>query len=221
MKLENLDHARAVFSRADAEDRAKRQRIFFDRIAHRQRRPEGRHDRAFSYIVADGELTPDDQAPVAEYLKHLDVEAISLVDKTLGPNEVWNLGKSTNPVVINLGTLTMEPGSRIEIFNTILSFTVENVIRNGSTGLTAGSENYDFGIFGVKPEPPAATATGGTGGVGNGGQEGTCKCSGTEPDNNGTKGEQGGQGGQGSPGTTGERGHRSATVWSSSAWPSG
>lgn len=203
---ENLERARAIFSRAGADERAKRQKIFFDRIGHRQRRPEGRHDRAFSYILADGQVTPDDEAPVAGYLKNLKVEAISIEDKTLGPNEVWNLGTSTNPVVINLKTLTMEAGSRIEIFNTILSFSCETIVRNGSTGLSAAAANYDFGIFGVTPPPPAVAATGGTGGPGVAGANGTCKCSNTEPGDNGKKGDFGGQGGEGAPGAPGDNG---------------
>lgn len=202
----NLEHARAIFSRCSAEERAKRQQIFFDRIGDRQRRPEGRHDRAFSYILADGQINPDDEAPVEVYLKHLRVEAISLENKTLAPNEVWNLGTSTNPRVINIDTLTMEPGSRVEIFNTILSFSCQNLIRNGSTGLSAGAANYDFGIFGVTPPPPTTGATGGTGGGGVAGVRGTCKCSGSAPGNNGTIGDPAGQGGEGAPGAPGDAG---------------
>jgi hypothetical protein len=202
----NLEHARAIFSRAGAEERAKRQQIFFDRIGYRARRPEGRHDRAFSYILADGQITPDDEAPVETFLKHLNIQATSIGNKTLGPNEVWNLGTSTNPVVLNIDTLTMEPGSRIEIFNTVLSLTCQNVIRNGSTGLSAAAANYDIGIFGVKPPPPDPGADGGTGGVGTQGDEGTCKCSNTEPGKDGTKGDIGGQGGEGAPGGPGDAG---------------
>lgn len=202
----NLEQARAIFSRAGAEERAKRQQIFFDRIGYRARRPEGRHDRAFSYILADGQITPDDEAPVETFLKHLNIQATSIGNKKLGPNEVWNLGTSTNPVVLNIDTLTMEPGSRIEIFNTILSLTCQNIIRNGSTGLSAGAANYDIGIFGVKPPPPGEGAQGGTGGEGVHGDEGTCKCSGTEPGNNGTKGDMGGTGGEGAPGGPGDSG---------------
>ena len=202
----NLEHARAVFSRAGAEERAKRGKLFFDRIGYRSRKPEGRHDRAFSYILADGQITQDDETPVAKFLEGLNIEAVSIGDKTLGPNEVWNLGTSTNPVVLNIDTLTMEVGSRIEIYNTVLSLTCQNVIRNGSTGPSAAAANYDIGIFGVQPSPPPVGSQGGTGGVGIAGSGGTCKCSNTEPGNNGGKGDMGGQGGQGSPGAPGDNG---------------
>ncbi len=206
IKPKNLEHARELFSRCGAEERAKRQKIFFDRIGYRARRPEGRHDRAFSYILADGQLNPDDEAPVDVYLKHLDIQATSIGNMTLGPNEVKNLGTSTTPVILNIDVLTMEPGSRLEIYNTVLSLTCQKVIRNGSTAPSASAANYDIGIFGVKPPPPAESAKGGVGGEGDHGDEGTCKCSGTEPGNNGTKGLIGGQGGEGAPGGPGDDG---------------
>jgi len=139
-------------------------------------------------------------------LKELKIDAISLREKKLGPDELWDLGTSTNPVVINLETLTMEPGSRIEIRNTILSFTCENVIRNGSTTPSSEGANYDFGIFGETPKPPPVASTGGTGGTGNDGKLGTCKCSNTQPGDPGKPGDTGGRGGDGSPGARGDNG---------------
>lgn len=202
----SLEHARAIMSRATDEERSQRQKIFFDKIAHRQRGPQGKHDRAFSHIFADGNIAPDDQEAVDRYLKNTTIDTVSLQDKTLAANEVWMLGKSTNPVVINIGTLTMEPGSRVEIYNSILSFTCENLVRNGSTSSTSDAKNYDFGIFGATLPSPSVGSTGGTGGLGEAGKEGTCKCSESEPGDNGTPGKQGGSGGSGSPGGRGDNG---------------
>ena len=59
----------------------------------------------------------------------LSIRAISLVSKTLGPGEVWDLGTSTMPVVVNLDSLIMDVGSRIEIRNTYLTFSCQTLER--------------------------------------------------------------------------------------------
>jgi hypothetical protein len=56
--------------------------------------------------------------------------AMSIENKTLGVDEVWDLGTSTTPQVININTLTMERGSSIVIRNTALTLTVQTLIRN-------------------------------------------------------------------------------------------
>ena len=201
IKPESLPHLRSLLSRASDEEREARGAYFFDRdhVKARQDRPEGHHDRAHAYLFADGELP---QHPAIDaYLEHLDLEAVSVQNKTLAPDEVWDLGTSTNPVVLNLGTLTMGPGARIEIRNSILSLTCQTLIRESGGG--SGSANYDIGILGVQPAEPEVASQGGTGGVGTTGKEGTCKCSDTEPEHNGGVGGLGGTGGEGSPGVQG------------------
>ena len=94
--LESLDHARAVFSRADAEERAKRQAIFFDRIAHRQRHPDGRHDRAFSYILAAGELTRTTKLQSENTLSTFRWKQFRSRTKLLGP---MRCGTSAQPPI--------------------------------------------------------------------------------------------------------------------------
>lgn len=79
-------------------------------------------------VFAGGLLTSEHAEFVAKSLP-LEVKAVSIENKTLQPGEVWDLGTSTSPVVINLGTLTMMKGSRIVIRNTALSFTCQKLIR--------------------------------------------------------------------------------------------
>src|SRR5215831_4016230 len=81
------------------------------------------------YVYVGQALTPE-AARRVELLFPLEVNAISANDKVLAPDEVWDLGTSTSPVTVNLGTLTMQPGSSVRIQNTVLQFTVETLCRN-------------------------------------------------------------------------------------------
>jgi hypothetical protein len=110
-----------------------------DDVAERRRRSEalaakglGHHAnlraRMEEYLFASGALPPDYQTLLAGYLP-INVTAVSQENKVLPAGYVWDLGTSTQPVVINLGTLTMEKGSRIEIRNTYLKFSCEQLIR--------------------------------------------------------------------------------------------
>jgi hypothetical protein len=145
------------------------------------------------YVVGNSPLSDVDRQKVSGAFP-MDVTVISAIDKTLGPGEVWDLGTSTSPVTVNLGTLTMQAGSAIKIQNTVLSFTVATLVRNSGGG---GAANYDLGIFGATGGVGAAGNQGQVGGQGGTGSPGTCQGGG------GISGDNGGAGGTGSAGSTG------------------
>jgi hypothetical protein len=162
--VRSIDHARRLMSRAGPAERERRGRTFFDLIAPRLDRIEGYHDRAYAYIFADAKLRDEDLKYVDKYLP-VDVKALSLDNKTLAPNEVWVLGVNAPAVAINLGTLTMGPGSKIVAFSTVVSFSCQELIRQtGHVAHTAVAEagasphfgylngNYDFGFLGLTPD---------------------------------------------------------------------
>lgn len=83
---------------------------------------------AHQHVFGTGTLSAE-HADFVEKSLPVEVKVASIENKTLQPNEVWDLGTSTTPVVINVGTLTMMKGSRIVIRNTALSFTCQKLIR--------------------------------------------------------------------------------------------
>jgi hypothetical protein len=154
-----IDHMRNIMCHADEATRKQRQKAFFDNIASRQSRIEGYHDRAHAFVFADGTLTDEDRAHIHRNFP-MRMRTLSLEDKTLAPGEVWNLGVHESPVVVNLGTLTMGPGSKVVIYNSVLTFTCQNLIKQapsaaahtalaGNPHFASLAENYDFGVFGL------------------------------------------------------------------------
>jgi len=162
LQLSTIDHARKIMCHADEVTRKQRQKAFFDNIAARQGRVEGYHDRANSFVFADGTLSDEDRAHIHRNFP-MAVRTLSVIDKTLLPGEVWTLGVSQSPVSINLGTLTMGPGSKVVIFNTVLAFTCQNLIKQAPSATMhaalAGDPhfqylagNYDVGVFGLNKD---------------------------------------------------------------------
>ena len=150
IKADSLERARELLCRATPQERQARGQIFLDRVQNRQSRALLRHDRAEAFVFANGELSDTDHHFVASYLP-IPIWALSVEDKILAPNEVWDLGTSGPAVVLNLGTLTMGAGSRIVIRNTVLSLTCQKLIRqSGATG--AGDGNYDIAVLGANPD---------------------------------------------------------------------
>ncbi len=163
LRLESLEQARALVQ-VPEEVRAQRAEVFATSQACQDETFWQRFDKAMAYVFGAGELTAADRF-FCDRLFPMDIEAVSLPDKVLQPNEVWDLGTSTAPVIVNLGTLTMMPGSRIVIRNTVLRFSCQTLVRQTSAGV-AGIEfpraaaphfdyqsgNYDIGIFGLNPD---------------------------------------------------------------------
>ena len=167
-------------------------------------------DKAHGFVFGDVPLSPADQAQVALAFP-MTVTTLSLPDKTLAANEVWDLGTSSSPVVVNLGKLTMEPGSSIRIANTVLSLSVQTLIRNSAPGAKS-SANYDLGIFGVTGATPPAPAQGIAGASGQPGAGGTCGSGGGIAGDDGQPGGSGGAGGRGAAGAAGGDGLAALTA---------
>jgi hypothetical protein len=162
LQLATIDQARSILCHADEATRKARHKTFFDNIAPRQHRLEGYHDRANAFVFGDGTLSEDDRTHINRNFPWR-TRAVSLVDRTLQPGEVWNLGVNQPAVVVNLGTLTMMPGSKVVVFSSVLSFTCQNLIRQSASrsahealassphfSYLAG--NYDFGVFGLNKD---------------------------------------------------------------------
>jgi hypothetical protein len=164
--------------------------------------------RVEAYIYGDEPLSDADRSRIAAaFPVHL--RAISAVDKTLAPGEVWNLGSSAPPVVVNLGKLTMQPGSSIVVHNTVLALNVETLVRNGAVG--AGGANYDLAVLGATGATPTPGKPGESGGVGSPGIQGDCSGPGVAG-NSGGPGKAGATGARGGVGKPGEAGRPALTA---------
>jgi hypothetical protein len=164
--------------------------------------------KAQDYVFKNSPLSDEDRSHLKSSFP-MEVRTMSLPDKTLPPGYVWDLGTSTSPVVVNLGTLTMEAGSSIKIANTVLNMSVETLIRNAGT--TTGA-NYDLGIFGVTGVTPPQAGQGIAGGTGANGRPGDCQSGGGIAGNDGGPGATGHNGGTGLQGQTGGQGLAALTA---------
>lgn len=153
--------------------------------------------RVSASVFGDHSLSADDTTALKTAFP-MAVLTAKIDTKTIPANTVWNLGTSTSPVSIEVGTLTMEPGSSIVIANTVLSLKVDTLIRQ-----TGGSgPNYDLAILGV------AGASGSTGASGQNGQNGPQGSGGTCQSGGGIAGDNGGAGGNGTGGGNGGIGNQ-------------
>jgi hypothetical protein len=148
-------------------------------------------NRVLAYVLGNEDLNADDRRRIQAVFP-MTIRAISNLEKTLQPGEVWDLGTSSTPVTVNLGTLTMMAGSSIRIQNTVLTFTADSVIRQSGPG----GPNYDMALFGATGPTGGVASSGGVGGAGAQGSPGTCSSP-------GVAGNDGGPGGQGKTGATG------------------
>ena len=142
--------------------------------------------RVHEFVFGTAELSADDRKQV-ESAFPLELGVIAAPDKTI--NSQWHLGKSTSPQWIDVGTLTIQQGGYITIENTLLTFNVDTIIRNGNTG----SDNADFNILGVAGAPGGTGSTPTAPGQAQNGNPGNCSSAGIA----------GSPGGNGSPGATG------------------
>lgn len=139
------------------------------------------------------------------------IKTVSIPDKVLKPGEVWDLGTSQTPQVINIGTLTMGAGSSIKIANTVLALTIDTLVKLAGT-VPFGSVNYDLGIFGVTGSTPGQADSGESGNYGTDGKGGTCGSGGGIAGDDGKPGTNGSNGGLGHQGYTGNDGLPSLTA---------
>jgi hypothetical protein len=154
------------------------------------------------YVFADRPLSASDLSRTASYFP-MDVEVTASENYTVPANTVWNLGNSTSPQSVVLGTLTLQAGASIQVSNTVLSLTVDTLsIQRGSS---TAPNPWDIGILGVTGhvgDPGSVGKAGGDGGNGSGGNCSSAGISGGKGDP-GVAGTPGGLGGIGIKGYSG------------------
>jgi hypothetical protein len=146
VEVRSIEELRVLLGPLDGEERRRRHGFLHP--------PKDFRARVEAFLLGDGEVSEQDGKTLAGRFP-IKVQATSLVDKTLPANYVWDLGTSAMPVVVNLDTLTMEPGSRIEIRNTVLRFSCNRLVRNSAPPAARGAAaaaTYDFGIFGANTD---------------------------------------------------------------------
>jgi hypothetical protein len=163
-------------------------------------------EKVHDHIFFDSPLTDSDMTHLKSIFP-VDVRTISAENKTLQPGEVWDLGTSTNPVIVNLGTLTMQPGSSIKIANAVIDMVVDTLVMN-SGSLTAPYDLGIFGVTGIKPPQAEPIKDADNGAEGSGG---TCGPGGGVPGDNGGTGKTGQTGYDGNTGIVGGNGFPSLT----------
>lgn len=117
--------------------------------------------------------------------------------------DLGTLVPGSGPIVLNYGQVTLNPGGYIVVRGRPLTFTMDTLVRNGSTG----NAYSDFNILGVtgtagtKGSSPSAPGQATNGSPGNCSSAGIAGSPGTEgkPGAPGTPGGQGNPGGPGKP----------------------
>lgn len=160
-------------------------------------------DAVARHVYGDDAISDADRA-LAETVFPLRVFVVSQADKTI--NSEWNLNQQSGdgPVIISLGTLTVQDGGYVTIANRTLDFTVDTLIRQG----TAAPPN-NMGLFNVLGATGAKGADGTTPtapGQAQSGNPGNCSSAGIAgaSGGNGTGGSQGSTGNPGDPGNPGK-----------------
>ena len=145
-------------------------------------------------------LAGDDLAE-AQTAGPLQVNVISIPEKTI--DGVWNLNDETRPggVIVSIGTLTIKDGGCITISNRLLDFTVDRIVRDGAAPPPSGLGT--FNILGVDGATGQAGAAPAEPGQARGGAPGNCSSA-------GIAGASGGNGTPGVSGATGNTGGRGA-----------
>ena len=155
--------------------------------------------RVHDYVFGNGTLSSEDRQLIGSAFP-LEMEVKVAEDKTI--NTPVNLGTSTSPVIVNYGTLTMNQGGFLYVENTLLTLTVDTLVRNGNTGVSSAG---DFNIMGVIGKTGTPGTTPGTPGQAQSGAPGNCSSAGIAGSGggNGSTGATGTIGGPGAPGGDG------------------
>lgn len=158
--------------------------------------------KGMNYLFSNGTLLEEEKKTLNNVIPKR-IEQISIVDKTIEEGQIWELGTSSTPVDINIGTLTMKSGSAIRAYNTAVNLRIEKLIKEN--GSTKGKVNYDFGFFGINGTKGTVGAIGGTGGAGAPGSKGEASSPGIAGKGGGpgSKGDNGGKGHKGGMGQDG------------------
>lgn len=160
--------------------------------------------RAVAQHVYSNEPLSDADRALADTAFPLQLNVVSQSDMTI--DSEWNLNTlaSEGPIVVSLGTLTIEDGGYIVVSNRSLDFTADTLVRTGSTQPPNNAGIFNIlGTTGAQGKPgttPTAPGQAGNGAPGNCSSAGIAGKSGGD----GTPGTKGGTGGPGAPGDPGK-----------------
>lgn len=155
--------------------------------------------RVHAFVYGNTELSDQDRELVSQAFP-MQLEAVSdPAPQTYSGRNV--LATSGNPVVFNFSTVTFNDQAYVTIYNTPLTFTCDNIVRNGAPPTGFG----DFNILGATGGTGTTGPVGSAGGAGGGGKDGNCSSAGIAGDsgqngNTGTVGNTGTSGGTGNAG---------------------
>jgi hypothetical protein len=156
-------------------------------------------NKVHEYVFGNGELSDADRKLI-EPAFPVNVLAVSAANVTY--NVPTTLGISQTLITLNYGTVTINDGACVNVYNSQLNYTMDTLIRNGKAPQGLG----DFNILGVDgTSPTAPTTPGSTGSAGGNGQDGSCSSAGIAGPS-GTNGSTGGVGGVGITGGNGSNG---------------
>lgn len=161
---------------------------------------EGVTRRVNEYIYNDAKLSDADRK-AAQNAFPVTINLTSVANYT--PTVPVLIHNPSSPQVFNYETLTLNDQIYINVYNTIVTYTMDKFVRNGSSGNNALG---DINILGFTGATGASVDSGSTGGTGSDGQKGTCKDGGGISDKPGGNGGKGHTGGTGDPGNNGSDG---------------
>lgn len=159
-------------------------------------------DRASDAVArhVHGDTLSDEDRALADEVFPVDVFLVSAPDKTISSE--WNLSAESGggPVIVSLGTLTVEDGGYIVINGQALDFSADTLILDGTAILPSGLGLFNIlgknGVTGNKGTTPAAPGQAKNGSPGNCSSAGIAGASGGD----GTRGDPGSHGNPGDPG---------------------
>jgi len=152
IRIPTITQAANILSRADLEQRAKRENTFFDAIRGRERMGQGIHDRGEAVVFAYGQPLVSDTHGLNRHFP-LRVKAISVKVKRIKAGEClevstrgvdWNIDHMEELYcIVNIDTLILEPGASLVVRGNVFSLICQHIIKLG----TDTDGKYDIGIL--------------------------------------------------------------------------
>lgn len=151
--------------------------------------------RVNEYIYGNGVLSEQDRERI-KYAFPMKLQATSIPVWT--PTSPVSINNPAQAQTYNVGTLTLNQGIYISVYQTVFTLCVDDVIRNGNNGNPTAYG--DINIYGMTGTTGTGGGPGTQGATGSLGSQSSCTVSGSEP------GDPGGPGGTGGVGHTGGSG---------------
>jgi hypothetical protein len=151
--------------------------------------------RVHAFLYGNADLAQSDR-DVIQASFPVDVMTVSAPNFTY--DKPTDLGTSLPLIIINYGTVTINDGACVNVHNSKLQFTMDNLIRNGNPPKGFG----DFNVFGVDGAPGKPGPDGTNQGKATNGTNGTCSSCGIAS-TSGKTGDPGATGGNAKPGNPG------------------